>query len=255
MSFDPKHYLAQVIVRGLAELTSVKPVDDGVCVTTHCMYPSNGLVQVTVRGGVDTIVASDEGGAVGEAISAGIPIKDYTRTLAHLIREQGLMMREGVIYSPQMPIEAAPLAILHVANASQETAKWLYEHMKIKRTRDFKAILAAFLKSRFEDRVIHDAVIVGHSNKPHKFANVIALVNGSRLIIDPVINDASSINARVVANLDVKAVGDPRISQRIIYDDEEVWTPADLNLLQVGATVIPFSRSSEVIERLASSNG
>jgi hypothetical protein len=71
------------------------------------------------------------------------------------------------------------------------------------------------------------------------------------LIIDAVAHDASSINARVVANLDIKSVGDPLIDQRIVYDDQEEWTPADLNLLQVGAPAIPFSRSEEVIYRLA----
>lgn len=72
-----------------------------------------------------------------------------------------------------------------------------------------------------------------------------------KLIVDPVSNDASSINARVVANLDVKANEDPNIIQRIVYDDEDDWSPADLNLLQVGAIAVPFSRSGEVIERLA----
>jgi hypothetical protein len=75
--------------------------------------------------------------------------------------------------------------------------------MKIKRTRDFKAVLAEFLKLTFDDRVSHNAIIVGHSNKPHKFANVVLLPNGRRLIVDPAAHDASSINARVVSNLDV----------------------------------------------------
>jgi hypothetical protein len=79
------------------------------------------------------------------------------------------------------------------------------------------------------------------------------MANVRRLIVDPAVHDISSINARVVANLDVRAVNDPLLEQRIIYDDEEHWTPADLNLLQVGATVVPFSRSSEVIRRLAAS--
>jgi hypothetical protein len=123
--------------------------------------------------------------------------------------------------------------------------------MKIKRTRDFRIALADFLKKTFEDRVSHNAIIVGHSNKPHRFANVVSFSNGKRLIVDPVAHEASSINARVVANLDVKANNDPMLEQRIVYDDEEDWTAADLNLLQVGASAIPFSRSEEVIERLA----
>jgi hypothetical protein len=82
------------------------------------------------------------------------------------------------------------------------------------------------------------------SNKAHKFQNVVTLSGGRRLIVDPRSNDASSINARVVANLDVKATNNPTLEQRLIYDDEEAWTAADLNLLQGGAPSIPFSRSA-----------
>jgi hypothetical protein len=246
--------LASLIARGLDNIESITRTADGVRVTTHCMYPSNGLVQVTVRGGVETVVASDEGGALGEALGAGIPFNKYNQMLAHRIADQGLSISDGVIFSPQIPIEAVPIAILQVANASQESARWLYEHMKIKRTRDFKDMLAKFLKHYFDDRVSHNVTIVGRSNKPHKFANIVSLKNGRRLIVDPAIHEFSSINARVVANLDVRATNDPLLEQRIIFDDDdEDWTPADLNLLQVGATVVPFSRSSEVIARLAAS--
>jgi hypothetical protein len=243
--------IPEIIKRGLDEIAIIKPVRDGFRVTTHCMYPSNGLVQVTVRGGSRLIIASDEGGAVDEAMSAGIPVKDYTRNVAHLVRDHGLLIKNGIVFTPEMPLDAAPLAVLLVANASQEIARWLYDHTKVKRDRDFRALLADFLKRRFDDRVTHDTVIFGKSNKGHKFANVINLPTGRRLIIDPVSNESSSINARVVANLDVKASEDGALEQRIVYDDEERWTPADLNLLQVGANVVPFSRSSEVIDRIA----
>lgn len=243
--------IEDAITFGLMEISTVARIDDGWRVTTQVMYPSNGLVQVVVRGGAQTIVASDEGGGVGEARSAGIPVYESDSALGRIVRDQGLSLKDGIIYTPPVPIEAAPLAILHVANASQEVARWLYDHTKIRRTRDFKAMLAAFLRTRFDKSVAHDAVIIGHSNKQHKFANVISFPSGRRLIVDPVVHEASSINARVVANLDVKAIQDPMIEQRIVYDDEEEWSPADLNLLQVGAHVIPFSRSSEVIERLA----
>jgi hypothetical protein len=250
MSERIEHVL-NMVRRGLDEAAPVARAGGDVVATTHCMYPSNGLVRVTVRGGGETIVASDEGGALGEALSAGIMVKDYDRTLGALVKEQGLILREGVIYTPPMPTKAASLAVMLVANASQEVARWLYEHTKIKRTRDFRAMLADFLTNKFDDRVAHNAVVIGHSNKPHRFANVISLPGDRRLIVDPVANEASSINARVVANLDVKAMENPLIIQRIVYDDEEDWTAADLNLLHVGAPVVPFSRASEVIERVA----
>jgi hypothetical protein len=243
--------LADFVAARLCELVTIKTVSDGVCVTTHCMYPSNGLVQVTLRGGASTIVVSDEGGAMGEALAAGIPIRDFSGSLAHKVTAQGLLFRDGLIYTPRIPVEAAPMAVLLVANASQEIARWLYEHVKIKRGRHFQELLGAFLKNTFDD-LVAPATIVGHSRKPHKFANVITFSSGRRLIIDAAVYDRTSINSRVVANLDVKANNDPLLDQRIVYDDEENWTPADLNLLQVGAFAIPFSRSSEVIERLAS---
>jgi hypothetical protein len=248
MNYAPD--LAEFVGGELSRLTSIKGIDDGIRVTTHCMYPSNGLVQVTVRGGAETIVASDEGGAFSEAASAGIPIGEHHKFLAHLIKDQGLLMARGVVFTPTLPLHLAPLAVLHVANASQEIARWFFDHSKIRRPRDFKSMVADFLRKSFDDKV-SPAIIVGHSNKAHKFQNVVILSGGRRLIVDPVSNDASSINARVVANLDVKATNNPTIEQRLIYDDEEAWTAADLNLLQVGAPAVPFSRSAEVMRRIA----
>jgi hypothetical protein len=86
------------------------------------MYPSNGLVQVTVRGGVETVVVSDEGGAVGEALSAGILLKASNAALARLIKDRGLSITDGVIFTPRIPIEAVSVGIIRVANASQESA-------------------------------------------------------------------------------------------------------------------------------------
>jgi hypothetical protein len=97
---------------------------------------------------------------------------------------------------------------------------------------------------------VREEILVGKSNKAHKFENLIHLPNGRRLIVDPVIQDMSSINARVVANLDVRAADYPDLEQRIVYDDEEDWKTENLNLLQVGATVIPFSQAPNVLGRL-----
>lgn len=248
MSFAPD--ISFVLREGLTEITRLTPVSGGFRVTTQCMYPSNGLVQVTVRGGAQTIMASDEGGALGEALSAGIP-KRRDSALMHLVKDQGLLIEHGIIFTPRMPLEAAPLAVLLVANASQEVARWLYDNTKLKRPRNFKALLAEFLNRRFRDQVSHDATIVGQSTKTHKFANIVSFGDGRRLIVDPVSNEPGSVNARVVANLDVKAIGDPLLYQRIVYDEEEQWKTSDLNLLQVGGTVVRFSQSAEVIERIA----
>src|ERR1700743_16119 len=244
---------AEVISHYLNQLSTIELLQDGVRVTTQCLYPSNGLISVVVRGGNETVIVSDEGGALSEAASAGIQIPFSDQLLVSQIRAQGLKVSKGRIVSPRVPIEASAMAVLLVANASKEIAQWCYDHSKLKRSRDFRKILADFLNARFDDRVSHNAIIAGASNKPHKFANVVNLGDGRRLIVDPVANDPSSINARVVANLDVKAANDRTIEQRIIFDDEDDWSPADLNLLNVGAIAVPFSRSTEVIDRIAAS--
>ena len=46
-------------------------------------------------------------------------------------------------------------------------------------------------------------------------------------------------------------MNDHMIEQRIIYDDNEKWSSSDLSLLQVGATIVPFSQHKEVINRVA----
>jgi hypothetical protein len=214
------------------------------------MYPSNGLVRVTVRGGADTLVASDEGEALGEALAAGIEIANPDRLLGPFVRGQGLLLSNGIIHTAKLPAEAAAVAVIHVANAAKDAASWLYEHNKLNRTRDFRDLLSKFLSDTFRDNV-SEAKIVGASNKPHKFTNVISFPNGRRLIVDAVVKDASSINSRVIANLDIKSVNDPKIEQRIVYDDGDSWAASDLNLLQIGATVVPFSRANDVIRRIA----
>ncbi len=251
MSWAPSTALEAVRFHLDRSLPAPEATDDGVRVTTHCMYPSNGLVRVYVKAGTQSVVVSDEGEALGEVLAAGIQAADATKLARHLVIEQGLLMRSGIIYTPVLPIEALSIAVPIVANAAKEVARWFYDHKKIKRAVDFRKLLADYLETAFRERLSKDEKIVGASNKPHKFANVINFTSGRKLIVDAVSNEASSINARVVANLDVRSNNNPRLEQRIVYDDAEKWSYADLNLLSVGAPVIRFSNSAEVIARLA----
>lgn len=222
--------------------------DDGVRVVTHCIYPGNALVQVVIRGGVDTFVVSDEGDALRELVAAGGEVNRPENLVKHLVLEKGLLIHEGKISSPQVNAASLGIAIALVANTSQEVAEWLFAHARIKRTRDFKSIVHQYLKAKFNESVKQET-LVGHSNKVHKFDNIIVFPGGKRLIIDPVVHDANSINARVVANLDVRSAKYDNLEQRIVYDDEESWKPDELNLLQVGATVVPFSQAPQVLAR------
>jgi len=224
---------------------------DGVCVVTHCVYPSNSFVQVIVRGGETSFYISDEGGAVHEIESAGVEITKPDKLLRNIVSQYGLFIEKGVIKSRFVEASSIPVVMAIVANASKECAEFLFHHARIKIQRDLKHLVSQYLSNTFEERLIKDSVLIGKSNKPHKFENVVRLSATRRLIIDPVVYQPTAINAHVVANLDVANAQYPDVEQRIIYDDEEKWSTEDLNMLQIGATVIPFSRAPEVIQRIA----
>ena len=235
----------------LNRIAAWTPTEDGARVTTHCMYPSNGLVDVVVRVGRHSAVVSDDGGAMSEAMSAGINISPNDWQLQRLLSSQGLEIKKGIISAPQVPLAEVPVTILLVANAAKDVAAWRYDHAKVKRHRDFRKALGDLLSRTFEERLTRNAVVAG-KRKQHTFANVIILPSEDLLIVDPVSREPSSINARVVSNLDVAQAENPKIRQRLVYDDEDEWTPQDLGLLGiVGVPIVPFSRSPQVIQRIA----
>jgi hypothetical protein len=240
---------AEELHRILCQAILATPVGDGVRVTTHCLYPSNGTVSVLVRGGMNEFLVTDDGGALSEARASGLAESATDKQIRGLLKPYGLKVKDGAIYSPVVRLEELSAAILLVANAAKEVADWSLGHLRFQAKRNFKAELTALLERHFQDN-LKAAPIIGSSNRPYKFDHVIYLPAGRRLIVDPVVNDSSSINARVVANLDVRMAGDPTLSQLIVYDDQTEWSSADLKVLEVGASTVPFSYAEATIQRL-----
>lgn len=239
----------QLIQRELASLFSVTEGDGFVRVVTGCMYPSNGFVQVSVRGGEDTFVVSDEGGAIQQIRSAGAEIKSFDRMVKPMLEQFGLDIVNGVIRAPTCDAARVAYSIAVVSNASKAAADFLFSRVKVKPHDNFKEVVSNFLHVAFKD--VRHETIVGNSNKPHKFDNIIHLDGGRRIIVDAVVPDANSINARFAANMDVRSAGLSNVEQRIVYDDNDDWSLADLSLLQAGAPLVRFSRAAEAIKRLA----
>jgi hypothetical protein len=238
-------------VRGsLGQVSRVDLIRDALRITTHCLYPSNGMIRVYVRRSGSTFIVSDDRGAFNEAQSAGLEVNVLDRSLLHLVTPYGLKISNGTVFGSSVPPEGIVGAAIMVANASKAVAEWLYARLRVKTGRDFRLLLADLLQRNFET-ILHRNVEINGANKPHHFANVLSFHGGRRLLIDPVGNEPASYNSRIIANLDVKAKNDPTIEQRIVYDDDERWTPENLSLLEMGAIVVPFSRSQEVIKRLA----
>jgi hypothetical protein len=241
----------KAIAEMLCRMVVTTTIEDGVRVSTHVLYPSNSAVTVTVRGGTETAVISDDGGAITELVSSGVrsPISD--RQIRAIVRAQGLQVKRGVISSPAVPMHSLAVAVVLVANASANVAGWALEHLRFQVRRTFRKDLEDLLTKHFRENLKHDTPILGASNKTHKFDYVIYLPKDKRLLIDPVINDHNSITSCVVANLDVRNAQDPRTEQLIVYDDRLRWNSADLKLLELGARTVPFSRAEPEIMRRA----
>lgn len=235
----------------LSRTVVASQAEDGVRLSTHVLYPSNGAVCVSVRGGTDSFVISDDGGAMSEIVSAGVQAVAADRMIRGHVKNHGLHVQDGTIYSPRIPRQAIPAGILLVANGSRSVADWGLSHLRFRQARNFREDLSSLLSRYFHDNLKHDTPVVGASNKPHKFVHVAYLPGDRRLLIDPVVNDASSINARLVSNLDVRMAKDPRIEQLIVFDDRLKWNTSDLKLLELGAPTVAFSRLEPEIQRLA----
>ena len=240
------------IAIALQRIQGMTEIENGVRVNTHCMYPSSSFVRVAVLGAGESFTVSDDAGAFREAEQAGATLDFSDRKFSKTLHAQGLHMRNGVIFSSPVSREMLPLAIAMVANASKETADWIFEHWNVARGVKFKDLLKGILKVQFPD--VQEQHISGVSNKAHVFENVIQLKDGKRLLVDAVVRDANSVNARVVANLDVLRAAHAQLQQAIVYDDaQEKWGAAELSLLAVsGVPVIPFSKSDFTFQKVSS---
>ncbi len=242
---------ASSLALAVRETVYAVAAEDGLRAITQCLFPSNSNVAVSVRGGGNAFIVSDDGAALSEIASSGTSERPSDRQIRMVIGKQGLKVEKGVIFSPPVAEAEIPFAVILVANAAKTVADWGLEHMRLAAPRNFRKDLADLLKRHFHDNLKGDQPILGKSNKPHKFGHVIYLESEKKLLVDPVVNDSSSINARLVANMDVKMLNDPNIKQLIVFDDRLEWSASDLHLLSLGGPLIGFSRAETEIERLA----
>jgi hypothetical protein len=241
------------VLDAIRRLPAARQEEGRILVPTQCLYPSNGAVVVVVEGGPSRFGVHDNAGALDELSAAGGIVTTPLVVMRPAVRRQGLeLTKKGIILSPTVPAADLPAAIVLVANASKEAAHRLIDNMRPRPMRNFRAELEVLLKEQFGTVPLRrELPILGKSNKPHKFDYVVQLGGQRQLVLDAVSPDANSINAAVVAHLDLREAGMPHLVQRIVYDDHQRWPAADLNLLSVGAPAVPFSQAPEVLQRIA----
>ena len=245
---------SEYVTEALAPFSSFEERHGVVAVPTACLYPSNAVVTVYVRGGSEYgAVVSDEGRAVDELTACNREIPDADRFLLRFCRRGGLRAKNGKITSPKVEAGQLAASIAFVANASAAAATGGLASLKLRSLRDLRKDLEILLGRTFPSgRIVRDRRIEGKSTRSYRFGSVIRLEHERLLLVDPVTPDANSINAHAIAHLDVSLRKDDSILQRLMYDDEDHWRASDLNLLQTTATLVPFSRSEELLRSLRS---
>jgi hypothetical protein len=226
-------------------------VERGVRVATHCLYPSNSAVAVTVTQRGDMFRIDDNGAALDEVSQALHTTQSLRNLMKGIVKHRGCTLTDrGEIMSPLVRMSDLKAAIVLVANTSKAVAEHLLATARPPR-RDLKKAIEEILDRRFKDKWSRDVKIVGASNKQHGFDYVINIGGGRQLAMDFVVPDASSVNSAVVSHLDVKMKRSSDLEQRIIYDDTQIWKASDIEILKAGARPIPLSTLSHALERLA----
>lgn len=229
---------------------------DGIAVPTHCLYPSNGIVNVFVIGGERKFQVSDGGGALEEFKGSGGSTYNDLSVIRSIAKAHGLeVSKSGAIHSSLVTAEQLVGTIVLVANASKEAAHALEIRIQAVPRKNFRELLASLIDAERAHGLFVDVstqrTITGASTKSHKFDYDISLAGHKRLLLDTVVPEASSINSVLAANLDVKAAELDKTIQRIVYDDQDNWKSADLALLGLGAIVVPFRNLGPILNRLA----
>lgn len=137
-----------------------------------------------------------------------------------------------------------------VAEASRDAAIMLLKQFKPARVVDFRRELEAVLEAEFRDAMQKKGHLPGATNKIHTFDYVVRTNDNILLALDAVVPDASSINAAVVAHMDIGATKRTDLRQLIVYDGDQDWKASDLALLTLGAPSVAFSHFSGALERL-----
>jgi hypothetical protein len=242
----------ETVKDGMAKWPEIHEQDGRVLVPTHCIYPSNGVVTVVVEGGASRFKVHDDGAALEELDATAGLVAYPIAIMRSATRQQGLEVSDaGVIFSPLIDIDDLPAMISLVANASKEAAHRLIDSMKPRPRRNFRLELEKLLEAEFGHIALRRSSPVSGLHKPHRFDYVVHISEQRRLLLDAVTPEASSVNAAVVAHLDVRQAHLSDVVQRIVYDDEEKWRAEDLSPLSVGAPAVAFRQAREVLKRVA----
>jgi hypothetical protein len=236
------------IAKHIADAFAPIPDADGVLVPTPILYPSNGHVVVHVSGGAHTCVVSDRGDALRTARSHSVEIPDVDHWLSITLRGSFLHHSHGQITSGEMKLDDVFAGISLVARAASDAVRYAIDHYKPLEDTIYERTYRE-MKGKFgTPNVSRETNIAGASNRNYRF-DFAAPIGPRLLVLDTVVPNANSVNAKAIAHIDVGNLKDTAPFHAIVYDNDADWDASDINLLQSAAQLLPIARLSKELGR------
>lgn len=236
--------LVEQVQKAASSLSECVPHDDKVVVPTHFLYPSRSHVCVFVSTTLyNSFVVSDGAGAVDTISAHGIELYNADRFLNPFCSSAGLRAVNGAIASAHIPAEELAGAIVVVAETSARAASHAVHKYRPRKKRDLYGAVKEEIDKRFApERVRQHEKVIGASHRQYRFDFVVTVSGDRTLLLDVVMPEQNSINAKAAANIDVARADKAGVTQMIVYDDKEAWNTEDLNFVQLAAPTIALSR-------------
>jgi hypothetical protein len=235
----------------LAQFAICEETPEGIWVTTQLLYPSNGTVSLLITGGPNGCIVSDEGRAIEEIAMHAIELPEKAEPyLRQFYQPQGLRVIGSKICSPAVPVDALSAAIALVANASSLAAFWAVKTLRPRRRRDLREELRSLFGQRYSrERIKEEVHLPGESGRLYRFEFRIE-ISARSLIVDGVFPDATAINTRAIAHLDLARTKNAALVQRMVYDERENWKAEDMRLLRLAAELVPLGQFNRNLDSI-----
>ncbi|WP_425062011.1 hypothetical protein [Pyruvatibacter mobilis] len=232
----------------LERLQSCDKTDDGVKVSTHCLYPSFEQVEVFVSKAGDGFRVHDGGAAGSIAWLHGRDERLTQRMLARFAARHHLTLKDQMILGVAQNSDWLPAVILAVANASAAAATAAVERSAAAAERNLgERIYSILCKSYDRKSIAREYEFFGRSGKRHRFDFALVGKHDHLLLIDTVTPHPMSIASKYVAFADAGAAHDGATSRFAVYDRE--LGHDDISLLQQVAQLVPFKSLEPGVKR------
>jgi transposase-like protein len=241
----------EIIRASLADWLS--PVTDGagLVLPIPSAFPSGAMLYLRISVEKNTIVVSDNGATV-EELSRACDVSDSAiHQLSRLAKSFGLVSdSRGWLSTKPAPQSHLELQVTLVAEATKSILERLQKLIHAEAKQDYRPALLKDLQLQFGERLSQRVRMPG-LERSHMFDAVVQLRKDRQLVLDFVQPDANSINAAVVAHLDLKSLQNKEIMQAIVYNSNDNWPSHDLAILQFGAPPVQASALAGFINGIA----